>query len=102
MTAYILRNIDPSLWQRVKARAAGEGIQLRQLLMHLLRAYADGGISIRAQTNRHRTTGRYTDSKLDMPCICGHTLGMHTAERAENRQECLAAGCECERYTRIT
>jgi hypothetical protein len=84
MTAYILRNIDPSLWQRVKARAAGEGIQLRQLLMHLLRAYADGGISIRAQTNRNRTTGRYTDSNLDMPCICGHTIHANYIGESDN------------------
>jgi hypothetical protein len=55
MTAYILRNIDPSLWARVKARAAGEGIQLRQLLMHLLRAYADGDISIKAGYNPYST-----------------------------------------------
>jgi hypothetical protein len=48
MPSYILRNIDPTLWTRVKERATGEQLPLRQLLLHLLRAYADGAIHIRA------------------------------------------------------
>jgi hypothetical protein len=49
MAAYILRNITPELWQRVKARAESEQLPLRQLLLHLLRGYADGEITISAR-----------------------------------------------------
>lgn len=42
MAAYIIRNIDPKLWTRVKLRAEQETITLRQVLLLLLRAYADG------------------------------------------------------------
>ena len=49
MSAFILRNIDPALWVRVKARAQGEQLPLRQLLLLLLRGYADGEIHISAR-----------------------------------------------------
>lgn len=44
MPAYILRNIDPDLWKRVKERAAAEGRSLRGLILWLLQRYADGKV----------------------------------------------------------
>jgi hypothetical protein len=49
MSSFILRKIDPDLWQRVKTRATGEQLPLRQLLLLLLRGYADGEIHISAR-----------------------------------------------------
>lgn len=48
MPAYILRDIDPDLWERVKARAQADGIALRALILALLRAYAKGHVDIAA------------------------------------------------------
>lgn len=45
---YLLRDIDEKLWARVKARATDDGLSLRMLLMIILRAYADGEITITA------------------------------------------------------
>lgn len=41
MPSYILRDIDPQLWQRVKARAEREGHPLRWVILTLLTKYAD-------------------------------------------------------------
>ena len=46
MAAYILRNIDPDLWARVKARSQAEGIPLRAIILKLLEFYAQGALSI--------------------------------------------------------
>jgi len=53
-------------------------------------------------TNRNRTTGRYTVSKFETPCQCGHTLGAHTADRRGTDQPCLTDGCDCESFTKAT
>jgi len=37
MINYILRNIDPDLWRKVKIRAAVRGITIRQLIINLLK-----------------------------------------------------------------
>lgn len=58
MPSYILRNIDPTLWQRVKTRATGEQLPLRQLLLLLLRGYADGELHIRARGDESASSGR--------------------------------------------
>jgi hypothetical protein len=50
--------------------------------------------------NRDRTTGRYTDARLDRVCACGHTLGSHTAERAGDDQPCVIVGCVCDGFRR--
>lgn len=42
MASYIIRNIDPSLWADVKARAAAEERPLRAVLLRLLRLYVRG------------------------------------------------------------
>lgn len=39
--SYILRNIDATLWRRVKAKAALEGVSVKALLERLLRAWVD-------------------------------------------------------------
>ena len=44
MPSYILRDIDPDLWSRVKARAEPEGRSLRGLILWLLTRYADGKV----------------------------------------------------------
>jgi hypothetical protein len=44
MPSFILRNIDPDLWLRVKARAESEGRSLRGLILWLLTKYAEGKI----------------------------------------------------------
>ena len=52
-------------------------------------------------TQRDKATGRYTDTRFDKLCTCGHTLGNHTAEKVGNHQECLTDGCECECFTKV-
>ncbi len=39
MAAYILRDIDPELWKRVKSKAALEGVSLKALFERLLTAW---------------------------------------------------------------
>jgi len=46
MSSYILRTIPPDLWAAVKVRAQGDGTPLRQVILFLLRAYADGEVSL--------------------------------------------------------
>jgi hypothetical protein len=48
MPSYILRNIDPDLWERVKARSQTEGIPLRAIILKLLEMYGAGKVSIKA------------------------------------------------------
>ncbi len=38
MASYILRDIDPELWKRVKAKAASEGKTVKDMIQSLLRA----------------------------------------------------------------
>lgn len=46
MPSYILRNIDPDLWARVKARSETEGIPLRAVILKLLESYAAGKVGL--------------------------------------------------------
>lgn len=39
MSSYILRDIDPELWKRVKSKAALEPVSLKALIERLLRAW---------------------------------------------------------------
>lgn len=43
MAGYILRNVDPELWEQFKARAASEGHALRWILLALIRRYIERG-----------------------------------------------------------
>lgn len=45
---YLLRDIDPAVWQRVKTRANDENLSVRLVLSLLAQAYADGKILISA------------------------------------------------------
>jgi hypothetical protein len=42
---YILRNIDPKLWQQFKQRAESEGRSLRWLLLEFIKAYIKKGLN---------------------------------------------------------
>lgn len=42
LVSFILRDIPPDLWRKVKARAALEGTTLRALLLGFLEKYATG------------------------------------------------------------
>ena len=44
--AYLLRDIDPALWQRFKTRAERDGLSLRALLLQMVGAYTDGAVAI--------------------------------------------------------
>jgi hypothetical protein len=44
MPSFILRKIDPGLWERVKAQATKEGRPLRWVLLRLLAVYATRGL----------------------------------------------------------
>lgn len=52
MPSYILRNIDPDLWARFKARSEAEGIPMRALVLLLVEAYADGKVNVSARKQR--------------------------------------------------
>lgn len=45
---YLLRDIDPELWSRVKDRAKFDGLSVRLVLSLLIKAYADGKILVGA------------------------------------------------------
>ena len=44
MSTFVLRQIDEALWRAVRARAAGEGRTLRQVLTALLEHYVRHGV----------------------------------------------------------
>lgn len=44
MVNYLLRDIDPALWAKVKARATKDGHTLRVVLMRLLAHYVRHGL----------------------------------------------------------
>lgn len=44
VASFIIRKIDPELWERVKAQATKEGRPLRWLLIRLLEVYATVGL----------------------------------------------------------
>jgi hypothetical protein len=44
MPSYILRNPDPDIWARFKARAAEEGHPLRWLILRLIAHYVSHGL----------------------------------------------------------
>ena len=54
MQHYPLRNIPDGLWQRFKARAAGEGMTARALILLLIEAYVEGRVNVRKQMERGR------------------------------------------------
>jgi hypothetical protein len=49
-------------------------------------------------TQRNRKTGQYTLTRFDYVCVCGHKLGLHSAERVGDLQECFVEDCRCESF----
>jgi hypothetical protein len=45
---YLIRDIDPELWAKVKARAKSDGLSVRVVLFLLVKSYADGKILVGA------------------------------------------------------
>ncbi|HSB03779.1 MAG TPA: hypothetical protein VLK23_01200 [Thermodesulfobacteriota bacterium] len=45
-TDYFLRNVENALWRQVKARAALEGRDVRDVILEALRNYVAAGIDI--------------------------------------------------------
>jgi plasmid stability protein len=39
MISYIIRNIPADLWRQVKARAALEGVSVREVILRMLKDY---------------------------------------------------------------
>jgi hypothetical protein len=48
MSSYILRNLPTDLWARFKRRSKQEGIPMRALMLKLIKAYADGKVTVEA------------------------------------------------------
>jgi hypothetical protein len=46
MRAYLLRDIDADLWDQVRRRARSDGLSVRAVILHLLRAYVAGRVSV--------------------------------------------------------
>jgi hypothetical protein len=41
VASFVLRHIDEALWQRVKAKAAAENVQIKRVLVTLLETWAN-------------------------------------------------------------
>lgn len=57
----------------------------------------------RKERERDRKNGQYAPS-IDRLCVCGHTLGAHTAARVGGEQPCIMGdideGCDCKSFKR--
>ena len=43
MPSYILRDVDPQLWQKLKVKAAREGEAIRAVILRLIKEYVRNG-----------------------------------------------------------
>lgn len=43
---YLLRDIDPTIWPKVKTQAAADGMTLKEVILDLIDAYQAGDITI--------------------------------------------------------
>lgn len=56
------------------------------------------------KSNRELYTGKYAHKNLGLLCICGHTLGAHSAESTTKSQPCFIQDsikdiqCDCEKF----
>jgi hypothetical protein len=89
-----------------RSEADGRIAALRGRLADL-EAAAKPAAKVTAGKDRHRARdGRFTDSDFAKLCVCGHTLGQHTAGNGRGAGECLAhedggipgEPCECEKF----
>lgn len=67
MATYILRDLDPVLWKRFKARANLDGWHLRSLFLQLLEDYARGAIQPTASAQPRPEAGFWP-----LACANGH------------------------------
>lgn len=54
---------------------------------------------------RERDTGRFAHDNYDLICICGHSLGNHTAAATKNERPCIIGDfgdvvCDCMKFKR--
>ena len=49
---YMLRDMNPQLWARVKARSESEGIPLRAIILKLLEMYAEQRVHLKADHSK--------------------------------------------------
>lgn len=56
MPSYILRNINPDMWDSVKERAKSEGLTLREIALALLSAYAEKRVTVSGASLTKRST----------------------------------------------
>jgi hypothetical protein len=56
MPSYILRNINPDMWDSVKERAKAEGLTLREITLALLSAYAEKRVTVAGASLTKRST----------------------------------------------
>ena len=56
MPSYILRNINPDMWESVKERAKAEGLTLREITLALLSAYAEKRVTVAGASLTKRST----------------------------------------------
>lgn len=45
MPMFVLKDIDPALWARVRARLQADGYRIRDVALRLFELYADRGLS---------------------------------------------------------
>lgn len=55
MPTYLLRNIDPELWAKVKARAQSQGHGLRWIMLALIGLYAHGALDDKIRQYREES-----------------------------------------------
>lgn len=59
-------------------------------------------------THNHRQNGRYTYSKMETLCVCGHTLGYHGTGGGSGKRVCLhgteegETQCSCENFKKAS
>lgn len=52
MAAYLIRNLDNSVWAKLKRRAEGEGRTVRAVVLSLIARYASGEIGFEAEERK--------------------------------------------------
>lgn len=55
MPSYILREIDPQLWEQFKARAASEGRGLKFVVLRLVELYTKVGLEAMERAGKGKT-----------------------------------------------
>jgi hypothetical protein len=61
---------------------------------------------VTAEAKRDRKSGQYAHSKFDELCVCGHTLGEHTAAVVGGLRPCVSGdftgvNCDCQKFRKV-